>query len=458
MLRPVFSPKTAKSNLWNPYTQGLPRKQLDELHLRKIQLLIKYAYDHTAFYRRLYDEAGFKPEDIRTWDDFHRKVPLTDKPDYVKDQGDKPFAVAALPREYYFQQFQTTGTTGVALGEAFSLFDAVRMGEEYIFGAWGSGMRAGDSVYFCFHWGMWVGLWGFYWSARRMGCTVLSGGGMSTEDRIKHMLVVKPTAVIGTPTYLLHMTHVAKEMGLDLAKAGVKYLIGGGEPGFSIPATRKATEEGWGGATGIDCYGISELGTVNCECGAHPLGVHCTEDGAHSFSIHPETGERVGEGEIGENIVTAYNRLTQPFIKYRTHDLVERREEFDHGCGWTWAFLPGGVLGRSDYMVVIRGINVYPTAVESLLSKVEGSSPYYELHISRQEAMDRMLVKVEAREDVPPDKYPVIAREAERMYFSSIGARLEVEVVSPKSLPRYEMKSKRIFDHRPPEVRRKLER
>lgn len=458
MTESIYSPGAAASKLWNPYTQTMPRKQLDALHLRKVQLLLKYAYERTSFYRQLYDRAGFKPEDIRTWDDFHHKVPLTDKPDLVREQQSHPFAVAALPQEYFFHQFQTGGTTGSSIKEVYSLFDVVRFGEEHCFGLWNCGLRAGDGIFFCFHWGVWVGLWTLYWTARKMGLIVLSGGGMSTQERIKQIISLKPTSVVGTPTYLLHMMHVAQEIGLDMREAGVKFLIGGGEPGFSIPATRELVQEGWGGPTLIDAYGMSEVGVVNCECGAHPLGVHCSEDGSHSFSLGTETGERVGEGEVGENIITSYNRATQPFIKYRTHDLVERHEEFDHGCGWTWAFLAGGVLGRTDYMVVIRGVNVYPTAVESLLSKIDGASAYYELHITREEGMDRMTVKVEAKDGVPAERYAGIAASGERVYASSIGVKLGVEVVPPKALPRYEIKTKRLFDHRPPEIRRKLER
>ena len=458
MARPLYNPKARDSRFWNPYTQTLPRRQLDEIHLRKIQLLIKYAYDRTSFYRKLYDQAGFKPEDIRTWDDFYHKVPLIDKTDLVQDQATQGWAAAALPDEYVFHQFQTGGTTGTPMKLAFPLFDVMRFGEEHAFGLWNCGLRPGDSIFFCFHWGMWVGLWTVYWTARRIGCTVLSGGGMSSQERIKQVLALKPTAIVGTPTYLLHLVHVAREMGLELREAEVKYLIGGGEPGFSIPSTREATRQGWGDPIPIDCYGISEVGVVNCECQAHALGVHCIEDGAHSYSINPETGERVAEGEVGENIITSYNRLSQPVINYRTHDLVERHHEFDHGRGWTWAFLAGGVLGRTDYMVVIRGINVYPTAVESLLSKVEGTTNYYELHITRENGMDRMKVVVEASPDVPAEKYVEISTGAERLYASSLGVKLEVEVVGPKTLPRYETKSKRLFDHRPAEIRRKLER
>jgi phenylacetate-CoA ligase len=435
----------------------MPREKLDQWHLQRIQRLIKFAYDHTSLYRRLYDQAGFKPEDIKTWDDFYHKVPYTDKPDFVRDQREQPFAAQTMGQEHMLYYFQTTGTTGEFLRESYTLYDTVKSGDHYCYGFWDVGIRPGDSFYFCFNWGLWVGLWHIYWNCRNMGCVVYSGGGLSTEERLRHIMNLRPTVVTGTPTYLLHMLNVARSLGLDLRQSGVRFLTGGGEPGFNVPVTRQALEEGWG-ARVVECYGLSEPIVGHHECSARPGGVHVIESCFHAFSADPESGEPLGDGQIGENIVTSYAHTMQPFIKYRTHDLVERYQNPDHGCGWTWAFLKGGVLGRTDFMVVIRGVNVYPTAVENLLGQVPGVTPYYEMHLSREQDMDRMLVKVEAKEDVQPSSYSELAREVEEVYKKNIGVKLEVEVVPPQTLPRYELKTRRIFDHRPKEVRRALDR
>jgi phenylacetate-CoA ligase len=207
-----------------------------------------------------------------------------------------------------------------------------------------------------------------------------------------------------------------------------------------------------------DTYGIGECMYAAVECGAHPGGVHVPEKVLHSYSVDPETGEKVVDGQVGENVVTSFGRGGQVFIKYRSHDLVERYEASDHGCGWTWAFLKGGVLGRTDNMIVIRGVNVYPTAVEELLGRVPGATNYFEIHVTREEGMDRLKVKVEASDSVEPGRFPEVSRQAEEVYRTVMGVRLEVEVVPPKALPRYELKTTRFFDHRPPEVRRKLDR
>lgn len=435
----------------------MPREKLDALHLHRIQLLIKHAYNNTSFYRKLYDKAGIKPEDIRTWDDFYHKVPFTDKPDLIADQEDKPFAAQALPDSSSHQYFTTTGTTGTPFRFIYSYYDSMKFGTAWNYQWWEIGMRAGDSVYFCFDFGKWVGFWVYYWTCRHLGLTVYSGATLRTEERIREIVRFKPTAVLGSPTYLLHLGIVARELGLDLRDAGVKHLIAGGEAGLNVPMTRAELIDLWG-AIPTESYGIGECGIGGMECSAHAGGVHDNEDNNHAYSVNPDSLERVPDGHVGENVITAFTRTSQPFIKYRTHDLVERHYDVDHGCGSKWAFLKGSVLGRTDFMVKIRGVNVYPTAIENLLGEMGGVTRYYEMHIDRQNGLDQLVVKVEAQEGVTADCYQEFATEAERIYRSALGVKISVEVLAPKTLPRYELKTKRIFDHRPKEVRMGAER
>jgi phenylacetate-CoA ligase len=255
--------------------------------------------------------------------------------------------------------------------------------------------------------------------------------------------------VIGTATYLLHLVDIAGENGLDLSGAGVEVIGGGGEPGYSIPMTRQRLIDAWGGPAVIDMYGIGETMHVAQSCREWGGGVHVIEDVCHGYSADPETGRPIfDDGAVGENIVTSYTHFAQPFIKYRTHDLVRRNYHPDHGCGWTWAHLPDVVLGRSDFMVTIRGTNVYPTAVENLLGGVSGLSTHYELHISRRGGMDQMLVRVEAAAGLAEGEADEVARRLAEHLRGSLGVRVDTEVVAPTSLPRYELKTKRIFDHR----------
>ena len=434
---------------WNKLTQTASREVLDERHLVRIRHMVGWAYENSPLHRRIYDDAGVKPADIRTWDDYHHRLPFTDKPDYLQDQEAQPSGVGgtALSQEHWQQYFHTTGTTGRFLNEVFTQYEMQKAGTQYCYGLWDHGVRPGDSMYFCFNWGSWIGLWSFYWGARDLGLKVISGGGLSTLERVEQIRKHKPTVVVATPTYLLHLADVALENGLDLRDSGVAMVAGGGEAGLSISATRARVSERWNVAERImDAYGVGEALFIGQACRDAGGGVHVIEDMTHSYVVDPESGEPTAAGEIGEHVLTSYGRFAQPFIKYRTHDLVRLEDGSSHGCGWTFGFMPGVVLGRADFMVTIRGVNVYPTAVENLLGDIQGLSNHYELHITREDSgYDRMLVKVEATATVP---HPSLEAALNEHLRKSIGVRLETEILPAEALPRYELKSKRIFDHR----------
>lgn len=432
---------------WNRHTQTAPREVLDELHLERIRNLVGWAYAHSPLHRRIYDDAGITPADIRTWDDYHHRLPFTDKPDYVADQeATGAFGGLALERSHWQQYFHTTGTTGKFLNEVFTQYEQNKAGSQYCYGLWDHGIRPGDSMYFCFDFGMWIGLWSFYWGARNLGLTVVSGGGVSGAERVRQILDRRPTIVTGTPTYLLHLAEVAQREGLDIRDAGVRMLAGGGEPGLSVPVTRDRLAEAWGAEQIYDAYGIGEALFIGQSCQTWAGGVHAIEDVCHSYAVDPESGEPVGSLEVGEHVITSYTHFAQPFIKYRTHDLVRIDDSPAHDCGWTWKHFPGSVLGRADFMVTIRGVNVYPTAVENLIGEVDGLSNHYELHISRRDGMDRLLVKVEAVDEAA-DVDSLSERLAGHLR-GNLGVRLETEVVEVGAMPRYELKTKRIFDSR----------
>jgi phenylacetate-CoA ligase len=307
------------------------------------------------------------------------------------------------------------------------------------------GLRPRDSFYFAFNWGTFAGFWSAYWGVRRLGGTVYSGGGLNTEMRLKQIVELKPTVLVSTPTYALAMAEKAKQLGIDLRETSVKVTYHAGEPGGNVPTTRRAIEEAWG-ATTYEGYGLAEVGAIACGC---PLqrGVHLTEDQTYATVVDPETGSPVGEGAVGENIVTSYIQFSQPIIKYRTHDLV-RLVRSPCGCGRSWILFEGGVLGRTDHMIIIKGTNVYPTAVEALLGEVQGLTPHYELHAARGGTGDTLTVKVEAEPGYPADRYGELQRRAERLLHERILVRITVEVQPPGTLPRYELKARRFFDHR----------
>ena len=455
----VLGSKARASRFWNQATETMPRAKLDALHLHRLRALVRYACDYSPFYREKFRAAGVQPEDIRTLEDFKRKVPLTDKSEFIHLQQERPpyGPTLALPEEFITHHSETSGTTGVPLGIPFSMLDTVRYGESWVYGFWGLGIRPGDSFYFAFGWGNFAGFWSAYWGARRLGCRVISGGGLDTKGHIQAILRLKPTVLISTPTFALRMASVAAEMGVDLANSSIRFTYHAGEPGpTALPAMRREIERAWGAKSG-ELLGIAELDAFAPGC---PIGdgVHVNEMSVHSWQIDPVTRSEVAEGEIGENILTSYANSAQPLLNYRTHDLVRRRSSC--ACGRTWAKFEGSVLGRTDFMVTVRGTNVYQTAVENLLAEVPGISMHYELVFTREGDNDAMTVRFEPEKTIAHDRrlWETTAREAAERIHQALHVRLEVKPVEPGSLPRYELKTKRIVDQRPKEFRRTLDR
>ena len=452
-----LSPDAAASPFWNRLTETMPRARLDALHLQRIQALLHYAYERTPFYRQKFDRIGLKPSDIRSLDDFRRKVPLTDKSEFIQLQQQRPpyGDTLALPMDFVAHHCETSGTTGIPLAIPYSTYDSVRYGESWVYGFWGLGIRPTDSFYFAFGWGNFAGFWSAYWGARRLGCRVISGGGLDTKGHIDAILRMKPTVLISTPTFALRIAAVAREMGVDLSQSSIRFTYHAGEPGpTALPGMREQIERAWGAKAG-ELLGIAEIDAIAPGC---PLGdgVHMNEMNVYSWSMDPASMAEVADGEIGENIVTGYANTAQPLLNYRTHDLVRRRSHC--ACGRTWSKLEGAVLGRTDFMVTVRGTNVYQTAVENILSGVVGVSMHYELVLTHEDGNDVMRVRFEPEPDLDAARWQAVAADAQDRIHKALHVRLDLVPVAPNSLPRFELKTKRIIDQRPKELRRALDR
>ncbi len=453
----ILNSASMGSPFWNRLTETMPRAQLDKLHLQRVQALAHYAYENTPFYRKKFDNAGLKPSDIRSLDDLKRKVPITDKSEIIELQQQRPpyGDTLALPMDFVAHHCETSGTTGLPLAIPYSTYDSVRYGESWVYGFWGLGIRPSDTLYFAFGWGNFAGFWSAYWGARRLGCRVISGGGLDTKGHIEAILRMKPTVLISTPTFALRIAAVAAEMGVDLSKSSIKFTYHAGEPGpTALPGMRDQIEKAWGAKAG-ELLGIAEVDAMAPGC---PLGdgVHVNEMNLYSWSMDPTSQDEVPDGEIGENIVTGYGNTAQPLLNYRTHDLVRRRSSC--ACGRTWSKLEGSVLGRTDFMVTVRGTNVYQTAVENILNEVEGISMHYELVLTHEEGNDAMTVRFEPEASIDPASWQQLASNAGDRIHKALHVRLKVVPVAPKSLPRFELKTKRIIDQRPKELRRALDR
>jgi len=453
----LISEKAKESKYWNEYAQTMPREKLEAIQLKRLKNLLEYAYENNPFYKKLYDHHGVNVYEIQTLEDFKTKIPLTDKPMMQPSQsedncyGDN----IATDSSFIVAHFMTSGTTGKPLNEATEDYGMWRVGEAWCPAYWGAGIRPEDSFYFAFDFGQFAGFWSAYYGALRFGAKIISGAGagVTSEKRIQQILDLKPTVLVATPTYALHLANVAKKMGVDLKSASIKFHVGAGEPGaVSVPRIRTRLEDAWGGCDCAEVLGVSELNVVAPSC-QELCGFHEHEMYQYAW-IRDLDGKEVGEGEIGERIVTSLNSYTTLWINYRTHDLV--RPSYSCGCGSTWTLYEGGVLGRTDNMTTYKGTNIYQAAVEDIVSSIPEASDYFQLIITREKDEDYMRIRLEPIPSVKEEQYVSLAETISQKVKQNIGVTLPVDIVPVESLPRYEVKTKRIIDERPKEFKMEL--
>ncbi len=442
MFRPLYSQRANESPYWNEQLETMPRAELDAMHLKRLRALIRHAYQNIPMYRELYDQAGVKPEDIRTLDDYVKKLPSIDKQTVAKYQNQGKSAVEGS-EEFVSFLYQTSGSTGKPLLEPGHFPDVINL---WTYQWWAHGIRPADIFFFAFPFGTFMAFWAAYFDAHLIGAQVISAGGVDSQTRIRQILQFRPTVLIATPTYAMRLAEVAKEMGVDSRATSIRIVSTAGEAGSIVPAIRRAIETAWN-AKAIDLYGISELwGSTSWECPAHQDRMHLSECTAHGIVVD-ENGELVPEGGRGEFVLTNYEATIQPLIKYRTHDVVEWYKE-PCDCGRSWLWLRGGVLARTDQMVTVKGTNVYPTSIQALLGEIVALSERLEIHIDGDEVQAKVSVKVEPCVEVADRSYPDLQHVAEALLHDKIGVTIPVEVVPPAHLPRYELKAKMVFDHR----------
>jgi len=286
---------------------------------------------------------------------------------------------------------------------------------------------------------------------------VYSGGGQTTEQHVRNILRLKPTVLISTPSYALRILEEARELGIDLKDSSIRYTYHAGEPGpCSLSSVRERLDHGYGAISG-ELLGVAELDAIAPGCPGRE-GVHMSEMNNFSWTMDPQTYEPLPDGAIGENIITTYVNSAQPLINYRTHDLVQAYTHPACGCGRTWRYLAGVVLGRSDYMITVKGTNVYPSAVENLLGQIAGVSPHFQMVLTREKGLDEMTIEFEPLPELAPSEWSKVAQAVVHRIREVIGVRVEARAMPPGTLPRSDLKAKRIVDRRAREVRRVLDR
>ena len=414
------------------------RGAIAERQLKRICQMLQDILPTNEFYQKKFSaDRRFHIDSIAMLDD----VPFTTKHELVEDQLlHPPFGTdLTFPQERYIRIHQTSGTTGNPLYWLDTEESWCWWAEcwKVIFEA--AGVRPGDRIYFAFSFGPFIGFWSAWEGARKLGAMAVSGGGQSTAQRVKAIIDCRAAVLVCTPTYALHMASEARKNGIDLAKeSSVKITIHAGEPGASIPSTRRIIEKSWG-AKCFDHAGATEVGAFAFECQSG--AVHVNENEFVAEILRHNRNEPVAEGEKGELVVTNLGRIGSPVIRYRTGDLVQPSYR-PCPCGRPFMLLQGGVLGRVDDMVIVRGVNVFPSAIENVLREFLEIEEF-RLEVFEKEAMKELRILVEPRSN--QNSTGALAEEVAQRIRARIGLRPHIEVVKPGSLPRFELKARRFF-------------
>lgn len=410
-----------------------------EQQLTRLRELLREIIPGNRFYAQKLVAAGITGDNLRTSADFVR-IPFTTKAELIADQQAHPpyGQVLTYPLSRYVRLCQTSGTTRQPL----RWLDTTESWN-WLLSCWETiyrmvGVHSGDRLFFAFSFGPFLGFWTAFDAASRLGFLCLSGGGMSSTARLRFLLDNQATVVLCTPTYALRLAEVAHQQKIDLKDGSVRLLIVAGEPGGSIPATRARIESAWG-ARLFDHNGLTEVGPVGVECTENPAGLHILESHYVAEVIDPKTTQLVPSGTPGELVLTNLGRSGSPVLRYRTGDLVEVDPE-PCACGSPFIRLQGGILGRNDDMIHIRGNNFYPSALEAVIHRFAEVAEY-QVEVDESETLTVLRIELEPTSDSLATGLAARVAEAIRQ---ELLFRAEVKTVTPGSLPRHEMKAHRI--------------
>lgn len=411
--------------------------------------LLAEVYPANPFYRDRLAAAGIPGDSAPSLERFSDAVPFTTKAELVADQAAHPPYGTNLtcPVERYTRCHQTSGTTGAPL----RWLDTPESWD-WMVGQWAevhraAGVQAGDRVFFAFSFGPFIGFWLAFEAAGRLGALGLPGGGLTSVARLRTLLDHQATVLCCTPTYALHLAEVAAQEDIDLGPSRVRTIIVAGEPGGSIPAVRQRIAERWRGARVFDHHGMTEVGPVTHECPARPGVLHVLEPGYYAEVIDPATGREAAPGDTGELVLTPLGRAGMPLLRYRTGDLV--RPAFPASttdasaicaCGRQTLALEGGILGRVDDMVIVRGVNIFPGAIEAVLRRFSEVAEY-QVRLTEPEGLVEMTIRIEPSRDCAD--LGGLVRRIEQAFQVAFALRLPVIPVPPGSLPRFELKARR---------------
>lgn len=429
--------------IWNPEQECLDREELRALQLKRLQETVQQCYERVPYYRRALEAQGVRPEQIRALEDV-RRLPFTVKDDLRKNY---PLGLLAVPREQLIRYHASSGTTGKPTVVAYTRRDLENWSNLVARFSYAAGVRPSDVVQIAFGYGLFTGGFGLHYGMERLGASVIPASAGNTERQLLLMRDLGTTALVCTPSYSLHLAEAIQESQFDRSAYRLRIGLFGGE--FWSDGIREQIESKLQ-ISATDNYGLSEVigPGVSGEC-LEKSGMHIQEDYFLAEVIDPETQEPVSPWERGELVLTSLAKEALPILRYRTRDICRIMPE-PCPCGRTFARM-SKVQGRTDDMLIIRGANLFPSQIEEVLMRIEGTAPHYQLIIRKKGYLDELEVRIEVSETLLFDEMKQmqsLREEVTRRLRAALGIGIRVSLVEPKSIERSVGKAKRVLDLR----------
>ena len=429
--------------MWEPQYEAMPRSELKRLQLERLKHQVRHAYQQVPFYRTRFKEAGITPDDITSLEDVTR-LPFTNKNDF---RDNYPYGLMAVPLSQVVRVHASSGTTGKPIIAPYTAHDIDTWANLIARNLVSAGVHQGDVIQNAYGYGLFTGGLGYHYGGEKLGATVIPSSIGNTKRQLMLIQDLGTTTLACTPSYALILAETAQELGVDLTATKLRVAICGAEPWTE---KMRAEIEAKLGITAVDNYGLTELvgPGVSCEC-RYKQGMHIWEDHFLAELVNPASSEPLPYGEQGELVLTTLTKEALPVIRFRTHDLVTLTPG-ECRCGRNFVRM-SKIHGRTDDMLIIRGVNVFPTQIESALLAINGVEPYYQIIVDREHHLDELEIWVEVSEAIFSDEVRVLKEMEERVRAemnSVLGISTRIKLVEPRTITRTEGKARRVIDRR----------
>jgi len=420
------------------------REEILRIQFNKLEALLKKVYASNQFYRKKFDSYGITPSAICSLNDL-QKVPFTVKKEFEEEQEKHPIFGTNLtePLENYVQYHQTSGTTGKPLKflDTRESWDWRGKCACYVMKA--AGVRKGDRIFFPFNFGPYTAFWIIYEGAYQLGNLIIPAGGWDSLQRLQSIIENQATVIPVTPSYAIRLGEIAYENHIDIANSGVRIIMLSGEPGGLVPGIREKIQHLWG-AQCYDWIGMTEVGAWAFQCTEQPNAVHILESEFIAEIVDSEAATPVQEGKVGELVLTNLGRSCMPSIRYRTGDLARVKKGLCL-CGRTFQLLDGGIIGRKDSMVIIRGVNIFPNVLYDIIENHIQSEDDYRIEAYRGKEGDEIAIQLEIGDNSRKEE---VQRAIQSEIKKKLNLRIEVKTFTKGTFPKSDYKAKRFIDRR----------